>query len=140
MKSRFARPRNGQPWASVRGARLERCTMRRSTALAMLLLALLPSLAAAGGTWTIRVHGDIATDPSLGGRPVPDIQVQIWEGDTGVDDIVATVQTDENGHFDWVGEVTDRDGLTDPDIYLRVGFIGDRFWLSDDPANPFTNH
>lgn len=123
------------------GKGLERCTMRRwAPLLSMLLTLLFPSLAAAGGTWLIWVHGNVLTDPIRGGLPVPDIQVQIWEGDSGFDDIVALVNTDGNGHFDWSGSVTDRDGLTDPDIYIRVGFTGSRLWLSDDHANPSTNY
>lgn len=107
--------------------------MRRSALLLWGVLSTLcfSSVATASGEYSLTIRGQIKTPCAYGVcYPMRDLVVEIMESDFGRDDVEGWARTDEYGWFTWTGTVTDQDGLTDPEIYLRAKFSGTRVTLS----------
>jgi hypothetical protein len=100
--------------------------MRKSVVAVALLLSFVTSNRVSADV-TVRVMGQL-TYAAPGGYPpgLWDATVEIWEDDTGDDDLEGSTLTNYDGNYLWQGSFDDRGGLGNPSIYLKVVFKGSR--------------
>lgn len=105
---------------------------RKLIVAGLILAAATPGLAGAA-SFDVRVTGQL-TYLQMGGTPLPlrDVVIEVWESDTGDDDLLGTVITDYDGYFSWAANVVDRWGFNTPTIYLVLEMRGSRITLGSE--------